>query len=514
MGRRGDRIGNISGNLAGNIGRRPGADRFDVGRPFSGSVYPRKGKGLGVQGEAAYPDLLDHWDRLASWQSWRKGMTLARSQLIGAAERWGAVEVLCRDTFTPALQWERRSLLLAGFTAPNSPEGRWTVAVQPRGTVITATAIGANQSEVFYPLPDGSGRLRLLRLDSSANKGWDLSRHSIGELFEDTAIGAGALADDPTDGIALLCMAVDEAKGLAWFDASRLWRRVRSADGRLTLIEEAVPAAAPLPRFRADRHLTQSLTLSCNCPSHLGLEFVRLRADSSLGAQGLFPQRAPSGLGGPQRSSGDGNPEGVRRRFATLPWQRIPGQECKHCHAVRWALGAPMAEPTDMPSPDSTYWREREAMAVLEGIHGPMTAPWFVDHLRENLLDEQALSMLDITLLAACVGDAVGVVPQRVPLAAVQLQRGGAAVLAPLAGPFQLPDTPLPAPLAIGGVLRMNEQHPTERYQDDQDALFGDWWVGRGSAFNALAFTGPGMVESSGPVMRPISNQQLPRLIP
>jgi hypothetical protein len=522
MGRSGDRIGNLSGNLSGNIGRRPVADRFDIGRPFSSSVYPRKGKGYGIQGEAAYPDLLDHWDRLASWQSWRKGMSLARTQLIGAAERWSAIEVLHRDSYAVSPTWRTSQLLLAGFTSDQSPEGRWTVAIQPRGTEITARPIGRQQSEAWYTFPDQPELppLRMLRIDFKATPTsaavLHFNRMLIGEVLEDSAISAKDLAEDPADGIGLLCIAVHEREGLVYFDATRCWRRERTADGRLITREISIPADAPLPTFRPERHLTQTLTVSCNCPSHLGLEFVRLRSGEQLGGQNLFPQRAPSGLSGPRRAPGEGTPEGVRRRFAELPWDRIPGRECKHCHAVRWALGCPMAEPTDMPSPDSTYWRELSVMAELEDMAGPMNQPWFLDRLRENLLDEQALSMLDATLLAACVGDAVGIVPQRVPLIPVQLAAaGGSPYGAVAAAGGRLQQAAGPVPYGSLGVLRINEQHPTTTPEDDLDAVFGDWWIGRGTATEVLAFDGPAQVHSSAPAIRPLPpGTDLPRVTP
>ncbi|MCE2838046.1 MAG: hypothetical protein LW834_13980 [Cyanobium sp. 49614_E6] len=522
MARGGDRIGNLSGNLSGNIGRRPGRDRFDIAQPLNSSVYPRKGKGYGVQGEAAYPDLLDHWDKLASWQSWRKGMSLARSQLIGAAERWSAIEVLHRDSYAATPSWRSSQLLLAGFTSSQSPEGRWTVAIQPRGTEISRQPVGGNQREFFYHFPDEPERPPLRLLEVKANlvalTGGGLPLHFnrmlIGEVLEDSAINFRQLADDPTDGLGLLCVAVHEEQGLAYFDASRCWRRERTADGRLINREIQIPPDAPLPTFRPARHLTQALTLSCNCPSHLGLEFAALRSGERLGGQNLFPQRAPSGLGGPRRSSGEGSPEGVRRRFAELPWDRIPGRECKHCHAVRWALGVPMAEPSDMPSPDSNYWRELSAMAQLEDMAGPMNQPWFLERLRDNLLDEQALSMLDATLLAACVGDAVGIVPQRVPLIPVQVAAAAPTpLLIPAAGPLRAGATPLP--YSNLGVLRINEQHPSSSPDEDLDAVFGDWWTGRGTATEVLAFDGPAQVHTAAPAIRPLPpNTPLPRVLP
>ena len=520
---RGDAFVKAAGRGGDFSGRRRG-DRLDLGRPFSGSVYPSKGRGYGVQGEAAYPDLLDHWDRQAGWQCWRKGMGLARSQLIGAAERWSAVEVMHRDRYAATPSWRQSTLLLAGFTSRQSPEGRWTVAVQPRGTEITAQPIGAAQREFWYRFPNEPERpaLRLLEVRFASALGsapLHFNRTLIGEVLEDSAISARDLADDPVDGIGLLCVAVHEEQGLIYFDASRYWQRQRSADGRMRLVEVAVAANEPLPQFRPDRHLTQALTISCNCPSHLGMEFVQLRAGEQLGGQNLFPQRVPSGLGGPQRSAGEGTPEGVRRRFAPLPWDRIPGRECKHCHAVRWALGCPLAEPSDMPSPDSDYWRDLAVMDRIEDAVGPMDSPQFLAFLRESLLDEEGLSMLDATLLAACVGDAVGIVPQRVPLAAVQLSGGGPTALttpviaAPMMAPLNASAAAV-APFSALGALRINEQHPTTDPAKDHDAVFGDWWIGRGSAVEVLAFDGPAQ-PAKGAAIRPLSaGIRLPRVLP
>jgi hypothetical protein len=499
MSRRGD-------DFSGGIGRRYAPDRFDIGKPFKGSVYPTKGKGAGVQGEAAYLDLLAKWDKDGQWQAWRKGMALAQNALVGAAERFTAVKVEHRDTYATTPTWRTSTLLLAGFTSSESPEGRWTVAIQPRGTEITAQPTGNNQREVWYQDPEAPEQSpqRLLELNFKAArlaKGAQplhINRMLIGEVLEDTALSPSAIEEDLTAGIGLLCVAVHEAAGLAYFDATRFWRRERTADGRLITREIKVSATEPLPTFRPDRHLTQATTVSCNCPSHLGLQFARLRAGQSLGSQALFPQRAPSGMEGPKRGEGEGTPEGLRRRFRLLSWDRIPGQECKHCHAVRWALGAPMAEPTDMQSLASDYWQNMKTMGRVEEMDSPMRDPRFLEDLQLSLLNEQAFSMLDVTLLAACVGDCVGIVPQRVELSPIQLSAAGS-----------------PTPFAGLGVNRQNEQHPTADPLEDQDAVFGDWWVGRGTATAAIGFDGPAQPRSTRAIEPlPPGSTTLPIAIP
>lgn len=538
MARRG--TSDISGGLGrpwtgrGIGGRRQG-DRVDLGIPLKGSVHPRKGEGWGQQGEAVYPDLLSHWDRLSGWRSWRLGMGLARSQLAGVAERWSGLDALRRDGFTRQYAWRRVPLLLAGITSRQSPEGRWTVAVQPRGTLTAYHPTPADQSEFWYSYPDQPERapLRLLQLDytnaplpSENDPGLHLNRMLIGEVLEDSALSPSSLAEDPTDGIGMLCVAVNEERRLAYFDATRIWRRERTADGRLVLREVAIGPDAPLPRFRSDRHLTQAMTLSCNCPSHLGLEYGRLLDGGRLGSQALFPQRSPSALA--ELADGTGAPEeGVSRRFAALPWDRIPGRECKHCHAVRWTMGCPMAEPTDMLSLDSDYWRDLGVMERMEEGQSAMNQPHFLDRLRANLLDEQAFSLLDVPLLAACTGDAVGVVPQRVPLfsdlvaaaAESELGLGGLkTALSTSAGvdPFAVFE---PGVFAYGVFAlteaRINEQRQVFRPEDDEAAIFGDWWVGRSTSQLVLGLNGPGQTESSGPALQPLSiDAELPRVLP
>lgn len=491
-------IGSL-GRGSGTGGRRQG-DRVDVGRPVLGGVYPRKGSGWGVQGEASYPDLLDQLDRRSTWQAWRKGMSLARSQLVGAAERWSALHVMHRDAYAPMPEWRTSTLLIVGFTSKGSPESRWTVSVKPRGTEITSQPVGAAQEEMWHALSDAPNapRQRLLEVSfaaapvtNPAGHALHFNRMLIGEVLEDSALDHTTLSEDPTDGIGLLCVGVHEERQTVLFDASRYWRRERLEDGRLLLRQVVVAEDEPVPVFRHWRHLTQSLTLSCNCPQHCGMEFARLRGGERLGGQHLFPQNAPSASEGSEVPTADGpNPEGVRRLFQELSWARVPGVECKHVHAVRWALGVPLAEPGDMPSPDSDYWRDLAVMATLEDVATPMSSQRFVEQLRRNLIDERTFSGLDATLMATSVGDCVGITPQRVAV-----------------GAFQMETAPLPPGMpSYGdmGQLRLNLQHQSHDPTANHGAMFGDWWVGRGTAALVWGFDGPGRLNRTEPAMRPV----------
>lgn len=541
---RGDAFLGAAGR-GGDFSSRRSGDRLDLGRPFSGSVYPRRGRGYGVQGEAAYPDLLDHWDKLAGWQSWRKGLGLAVSQLVGGAERWSAVEALGRSSFeTATLRYS--PVLLAGFTSKESPEGRWTVAVKPRGTEISRAPVGVQQREFWVYLPPETGLppLRLIEVRGNGIGGMEFSQSLIGEVVEDSAVDESTLANDLADGIGLLCVGVFNNPNVAYFDATKAWRREYTDEGRLITRMEAIPFDQPPPFFRTERHLTQSLTLSCNCPSYSGIEYAKLAEGELVGGQNLFPMLAPSGLMMPGTNQEE-NAEGVRRCFSTMPWDRLPGRECKHCHAARWAIGSPMEEPSDMLSLDSSYWSDLSQMAQIEDMAAPLATDWFLAKLRSNLLNEQALSDLDVTLLGSSVATVVGVMPQRVSLLPFQLgpvvsNQGGVGfaelqVPGSNAGSFSqgidnvVGIEPPPEDGSIGVVLnretvslvqrrglllRKNESHCTSDWVAASDAAAGDWWLGRGSAAAALVFDGPSSLVEAPAIIAVAASSELPRVIP
>lgn len=477
-------------------------------------VYPQKGKGWRVQGEAVFPDQLEIADRRSTWAAWRKGMDLARSGAIADLERFTVVQAQVRDAFRAGEAWRLVPVLLAGFPSQASPEGRWTVAVLQRGgrTLPNPVAAGGQREEWMADPADPEAPPRRLLVVSLA--GQPFNRMMLGEVLEDSAVGPhppssgsvevpAPLAEDPSDGLGLLCIGVRKDLGELVFDAERCWRRVRLSDGRLQLVEQRIPVTDPLPLFRAGRHLTQTTTLSCNCPAHLGVEYLRLRGDVALGGQDLYPQRGPGALdpklreGSPEGRTG----EGVKRRFFDLSAFRIPGQECKHCHAVRWMLGAPLAEPGDTLSLAHGYWNDPRIYALVEGIDAPLLQPRFVEGLRRTILEDDAFFQLDSTLLAGCVGDVLGVVPQRIELSDQQVGAGVAPFLMARVAPAVSPLSVLPlGPLAP---LRMNEQNFRERAEDAEEAQFGDWWVGRGTQRTVWPFRGPRQLDGH-PALLPL----------
>lgn len=467
-------------------------DRFDVRpRPDTG-VYPRKGRGLGVAGEAAFPDLLAQADRTSGYQAWRLGMKLAFNGLVRDARQYLPVQVMDRPAFAPQEGWRYRDALLVVFPSRGSPDGRWTVAVKPKGADISPLPLADNsQKEVVTAAEDGR-TLRLLQVDVGATWGKDsllVASSLIGELVEDTGLDP-ANADDENEAVILLCVGVYPEQGVMLFDGTQLWWRERLASGRRILRRRDIAANEAVPQFRSGRHLCSSTALSCNCPQSLGIEYARLRPGERLGGQGLFPTRGPEGesamraphnlaeeiLGMPPPPVRQDDPlEGVARRFFSLSWQRTPEVACKHCHAVRFAMGCPIEEPSDYMTLASDYWDGMKAMAGIEELQAPLSSPRFLRELRRTLLNEDAFAGLSSTMTSGCVGDVYGVTPGRLVLDPRQVN---AIAISDETSSFR----------------RFNEQLATTEPQQGESAVLGDLWLGRGTQSDSHLYELPGVV--------------------
>ena len=488
MGRRGDGFGSagrFDQGLTG-LGR---TDRFDVGTPQASGIYPRKGKGHGQIGEAAFPDLFRHWNQQGSWASWRRGMELAFTQLNRDTSQFQPLTVLDLPAFTPQDGFQGRPAMAIGFPSRLSPEGRWTTVIKPRGSDIAPVAIGTNaQFEVSATTDAGEAvPLLVVQLPGCWQPG-ALAAGSglIGELIEDSAISATALDPDPTDGIALLCVAVYQDDGLLVFDASRCWRRVRQSDGTLILQQFQWQAGQPPLRFRSGRHLTQATVVSCNCPAHLGVAYGRLRPDSALGSQALYPQRGPGGASDLQlplrdaldvilRQEPEVRPvdplEGAARRFTLLDWRRLPEESCKHCHAARFALGCPTAEPSDVPVMlGSDAPMDAGEVLPLEEFTASLASPGFIEKLNRQAFDAEAWQGLASTITTGAVGDAFTVTVERIALPPNQIDGTFPGNCAP----------------------RFNQQQLKAEPQAAETAVLGDVWAGRLSQAYSYPYLGPG----------------------
>lgn len=478
-------------NLGRGIGERPAADRFDRGLKPAAGIYPRKGKGWGQQGESTFPDLLRHYNQNQRWTSWRRGLEIAFNSLVDDTSQYQAVEVLRLPAFSPQDGFRATRAVLVGFPSRSSPEGRWTVAVNPRGSEIAPVPISAtSQSHVTATTDDGEPvPLLVVQLPGCWQPGALAAGSAlIGELVEDSAISASELADDPADGIAMLCVAVYQDDGLMVFDASRYWQRRRRADNTLVLEEVVIGRGDPQPQFRVSRHLTQSTVVSCNCPSHLGVEYGRLRDDVAPGGQGLFPQRGGEGASSVElplrdaldaivRQAPEQRPadplEGAARRFALLDWRRLPQECCKHCHAVRFSLGCPVSEPADVPAViGGASEMGIGSLLPLEERSAPLAAPRFVEQLRRQVFDENAWRGLASTITTGAVGDAWSVTPETVALPPNQIDGTFPENCAPRFSQQQL----LPDPTAAEGSLR------------------GDVWAGRLSQQYSFPYEAPGQL--------------------
>lgn len=489
MARGGDRF---APRAAGRPDRFGKPDRFDSGAPPSRGIYPRKGKGYGIAGEAAYPDLLASEDRNSKYQAWRLGMGLAYNSLIADRRQFLPVQVLDRPAWAPQEGWTYQDTLLVSFPSKASPEGRWTVAVKPKGTDVAPLPVEEGRQRVRRISADDGTSMRLLEVD--VHRTWGTSSLQaasglIGELVEDGAVSATRV-DDDDEATLMLCVGVYADWGLMYFDGSQYWRRRTLANGRRVLRRFTVSEEEELPRFRAGRHLCQSTTLSCNCPQYLGLEYARLRPGQPLGSQGLFPARAPesgnvnriplnraeeimAGYQDPQRLPDV--MEGVARRFFSLSWQRLPEVACKHVHAVRFALGCPIEEPGDFITLASDYWDDVSRMASVEELRAPLASPRFVQALRSTLLNEDAYAGLSSTLVAGSTGDAFGIVPGRLVLDPHQVS------------PILIQDADSP-------FRRFNNQQATIAPSAAEASVLGDLWLGRGTEINNHVFTGPGEI--------------------
>jgi hypothetical protein len=474
--------------------QRPRGARSSFGpaKPPAGGIYPTAGRGYGIAGEAAFPDLLTKWDKDQQYTAWRMGMNLALDLSRAAPGRFTAVQVTDLDPLGPAGRWVRRPCVLAAFLSRQSTEGRWTVAINPRGnTTMPFSLAGARQVEQRVEV-NGQLILRLLRIELAANSDPDFSlvqsKSLIGELWEDSGVSASGLEDDDSAATIMLCVGIHANQNTLFFDASQYWKRVRQSDGRLILTRFTVKPDEPLITFRPQRHLTVSTILSCNCPSYFGAEIGVVNRPVTVGTQEANPIRGGQADGiDPTRNDGDAE-IGMARRFRRLSYARLPSAECKHVHAVRWLLGAPQAEPSDGPTLENDYFTTASGQNEVEEWIPPLAQSRFLEQLRRDLLTDATLARVDSMHMGSVVADAFSVTPHRVVLAPQQLA----------------PIFPVPFRAALGvHELRLPCLHHSTDPASDWDARPGDWWIGRFRVGMPHAFDGPGTIVPD-PVINPL----------
>jgi hypothetical protein len=164
--------------------------------------------------------------------------------------------------------------------------------------------------------------------------------------------------------------------------------------------------------------------------------------------------------------------EGVARRFALLGWERPPAPCCKHVHAVRFALGCPMVEPSDMPVVIDNPWTMRDGFEPWEGLAAPLRSPQFNRALERRTFFDEAARGLASTITTGAIGDAWGVTVEKTGLA-----------------PVQVGD---PIRRAAIGDPRFCQQWMTEYPQQVEQAVLGDVYAGRLTQRWSFPYCGPG----------------------
>lgn len=473
-------------------------DRFGIGKVGKGGIYPSRGKGHHEVGEAAFPDLLEHWNRSMNWSAWRAGLDLALSGLFTNTNQYQAFEVLRVPPFQP-FGLEPTPVLGVGFPSTASPEGRWTVSIKPRGTEVSSFPVSEEWSisetsidlEADNPYGYPAGTRRLLVGSNNTEAGIELQGPTIasslvGELVEDTVISTTplVLAEEDDEAVILLCVAVYPQNRTMVFDGSRYWKRERQENGTTILRMIPIGPKDPIPRFRQGRYLTQITSYSCNCPKFMQMAYGDLREQKIKQMQMMYPQLSAN-------SPRDNTPlEGVGRRFREMYWARIPHHGCKHVHAARFAVGSPCAEPDDLPALIGDYWSALRALAPHENLGPPLMSDQFFSALNQRTLQDSAYRALGSTITTGSMADVCSVTMEAIAVQPNQVQEDGALLFKNKA--------------SLAEALRFTMQHFPEDPKAAESAVLGDVWAGRLTQQYSYPYLGPGEIADT-PFYRPIN---------
>lgn len=474
-------------------GRKPGRPKDTSGfRPAKESTSGFRPRQLG-----RVRNLLQQLDADQLYRRWREGMTIAFSRAGELAGQARTVSLLALRPWSTENGLELRPATQLLFPSTLSPDGAWTVTVEPRDGPLTTEPLGLlNQQEVQLQVggPD-SPVLRLLevavRADLTANGTWS-ARGLLGELVEDSLLldvseapemlDRGAYRFRPDQEVKLMMVVgADPEAGLIYLDGRRRWRRRPRGDfGGVQLVEEPIADGEDLFLGRSDVEtwLCSSSTFACNCPDFLGLQLQDWRSGKGLGGSGQLPVAGPFS---PARRDVTNE---IARVYRLLAWERNPVDSCKHVHAARWLLGCPVAEPGDAPPPGDDYWKAGKTMADLEEFPSPFRPGESLDII--SSMDRwRGLSGL---LPAISAGDALALTVYE-----LQLYRGAGSglLLLPLEG---ISTDPALAPVVSGDdvvIDRFNRLWPTED-RFFTNGTVGDVWVGTGTAPEAYPYQADG----------------------
>lgn len=441
-------------------------------------------------------DLIQQLDADQRYRSWRLGMRLAFARAGSLLSNARLVNLLALRPWSAddALQLRPATQFL--FPSKTSPDGAWTVTVEPRDGPLTTEPLSLmNQREILLQPGPNSDPIRLLevtvRTDASNNGTWSV-RGLLGELVEDSLLLDVDVAPEilprseyrfrPDNDIAMmLVVGCNPEAGLIYLDGRRRWRRrPRNARGGSRLVEEIIPGDQSifLGQGPEEAWLCTSSSYACNCPAFLGIQLQDWRSGRGPGGTGSLPVSGPFS---PIRRDPLNE---IGRVYRLLSWERDPADSCKHIHCARWLLGCPTEDPGDVAPPSDPYWQWGQEMQEQEE---------FVSPLRPNEGFETAASMdrwrgLSGLLPAVSGADALALTAHELPLYRSETE---GLLLLPLEG---VDSDPYLAPVVPGDTVtvdRFNRLWPTED-RFETDGTVGDVWVGKGTATEAYPYAADG----------------------
>jgi hypothetical protein len=318
-------------------------------RPLSASGGGRSTR-PGQSGGTYYPTVLEAYSRDSDFRRWQAGAALwfgsgpswadqHRTYLVRSFRDFGCL---------PGPQANEVTL----FPGRSSPSGAWSTVNRRRGAVILPQPLLAEDISLQTTAPvESAHRLVLDVSDTLTPAQLEHWRGFIGDQFEDSATGPESLPrplPETTEAVAYTLAEVDAAAGRLLFDLSRPYLRSRVNDftERMQWRKARYDSSA-IPRWRDDgsRFLCNSHRLVCDCPDYSGARTANLLG-GGRGSQQLFPR---PGAGRTLSGRWEAESAGYRARWRDPSDRADQRRECKHIHAVRWALGCPFYEASEYP---------------------------------------------------------------------------------------------------------------------------------------------------------------------
>jgi hypothetical protein len=533
--------------------KRPRGDSFGYRQPRAADSFaPKKGASntkitmsAGPTWGLARPrDLFGQLSATQANRPWKLGMALAfnRSLLNEGAVRW--VQLLCHEPFQGDPFLNLMDAVMIAFPSKQSPDGRWTVTVNPRtGPMGTRPLELGRQREVYLSIDGVRHRFVRVQLQPELGDGGTWSaRGIIGELVEDSLLiapdGTKTWKPDAEADLRMV-LAVAPEDGSILIDGEQRWRRVPIASGRFRLQKEVIDARESA-LLDTNAWMAQTTSYACNCPAYAGFEMIDWR---NTGGGTNHPGMAAVGTnrwsqldsaqGVFYAGYGDDPVDAFVRQFGSPNWDRPIITACKHIHAARWMVGCPTAEPNDAYAPDHESWRDHTKTAQQDEIAWPLQDPDYMEKLNRTMMLDQRYRDLNIMPLAFSTADAIGTLPVNVRLYEIDgtiqplKQRAffeGMSTQRVIAADEGLAraitGAPLPPPEVISRqqgrrhepfdalqeravITRFNRCWPVPDPERNEQAVVGDVWVGAGTTQVAYPYEAPFSRLSDTPFINP-----------